>query len=123
MRAAHYDGFSPPQESSANESIRAALQEPQLEILKVQHTKKKTKLMFKSYLQPAMASMPLEGLCRDFGFDRKWDVTEQRLYIPFPVPCSLAPAQTSLLGLPCTASSTTVMLQPHLELVQTITAS
>lgn len=58
MRAAHYDGFSPPQESSANVSIHAALQEPQLEILKVQHTKKKTKLMFKStYSLPRQACL------------------------------------------------------------------
>lgn len=61
----------------------------------MQHTKKKTKQTFKSYLQPAMASMPLEGLCLDFGFDRKWDVSEQSPYVPFS--CALQPRTSSVL--------------------------
>jgi len=42
----------------------------------MQHTSKKIKLMFKSHPQPATASIPLEGLCLDLGFDRKRDVAE-----------------------------------------------
>lgn len=92
------------------------LQGPQPKFLEMQHAKKKAKLVFKFYLEPAMASRPVEVQCLESGF-----VTTQTPYIhtsyPFwdlqPRTSMVLPVQAPRTG----SNSTTITLQPPPALV------